>query len=540
MVGIKSLNGLPLIYRDSQYASRGFKIDSDLFKGQALIPRPKFLFFVKFNRATGEGNLTTQPRNTAGDLNRFSNTKTGIVFQVKTVDKPKFNIRTDTLHQYNKKRIIQTRIDYNPMTIQFHDDINDQVLKFWTEYYSFYYGDVTQTSSSSWRDDIVSRDFDEGNGNGWGYKGAFANGSPNRMHFLDNIELVQFYGAKMTIMTFVHPKITSFDHDSSDYSDGTTGTGITIQFDYEGVLYKTGVELKFADAEQFGFNEATYRLLDEQSVRRAPAGGQGKISNIFSGIIGSLNLPQTRIFGNFGAAAITNRIVSEATSRVSAGSRTLSGSGISFGTGALGQFSGNVGSLVNATSLIGLVPSPDLIQKETGVKSTINNFGVFQSPTIDNILTNPRTINNTGIDSAKVTEAASLINSSASSEVPTGPGQTTIADPKSLNLFSRAFGTGAALARNQGIVSDIATHQDSITSESGNADTMINKLPDGKYQLTDKGAAVMNSLRTPNSSLGSRRPVNPWTNPDAVDSNRRNLDAEKDEFNPLDISNLTG
>ncbi len=532
MAGIKNLNGLPLIYRDSQYASRGFKIDSDLFKGQSLIPRPKFLFFVKFNRATGETvpNVSTD---TARDLNRLSNTKTGIVFQVKSIDKPKFNIRTETLIQYNKKRVIQTRIDYNPMTIQFHDDITDKVLRFWKDYYSFYYGDVRQGTSDSWRDDIVATGFDEGIGQGWGYKGADKAPNANGMHFLQNIQLVQFYGGRKTTMTFVHPKISSFDHDASDYADGTTGTGIVIQFDYEGVLYDIDQDLR-VDFEQFGFNEADYRLLDEQFVRTAPVGG-GEVDGIFSGIqSSSQNVLPTRNQGNFGSAAITNRIISEAITRVSAGPNTLAGSGISFGTGALGTFAGNVGSLVTATSLAGQVPSPDLIQKETGVKSTINNFGVFQQPTIDDRLTNPRTITNTGLDSSKVTQAAAIINSNvviADQEI--APGQTVLADPKAINSFSRSFGTGAALAKNQGIISDIADFPDAISSDSGSSDTMVNKLPNGNYQLTNKGSAVMNSLRSPNSVVGSRRPVNPWTNPDAVNTNRRNLDAETNNQNPL-------
>ena len=467
-----------------------------------------------------------------GDLNRLTNTKTGIVFQVKVIDKPKFNIRTETLLQYNKKRVIQTRIDYNPMTIQFHDDIGDKVLKFWEEYYKFYYGDINQASSTSWSDDIVSINFNEGNGHGWGYKGNVAQGNANRMHYLDRIELIQFYGSLKTTMTFVHPKISSFDHDSSDYADGATGTGITMQFDYEGVLYKTGEDMSESDFEQFGFDEANFREIP--AIEAKTVGGAGRIQGAFSGIQNSRNLIPTRNQGSFGAAAITNRIISESVSRVSAGTRTLSGTGISFGTGALGRFSGNVTNLVTAVSLAGKIPSPDLIQKETGVRSTINNFGIFQQPTVDNILTNLRTITNTGLDSAKVSEAAALINSSAISvDQPIAPGQTVIADSRAINSFSRAFGTGAALAKNQGIISTIATFTAGITSESGSSDAMINKLPNGNYQLTDRGSAVMNSLRSPNSSLGSRRPVNPWTNPDAVSSNRRNLDAETNNQNPL-------
>ena len=494
--------GLPLIYRDSQYASRGFKINQGQFTTNALIPKPKFLFFVKFVRPLGEQNPNTT-RDIA-ELNRLSNTKDGIVFQVKTIDRPKFNLEVETLSQYNKKRIVQKKINYQPMTMTFHDDINDQVLSFWTEYFRFYYGDGNQIISGNWNNDIVTPDFNEGNGGiGWGYLGNFASRSPNRMHFLERIELFQFYGRYYTKIQFIHPKITMIDHDANDYSDGASGSGIVMQFEYEGVIYDTKKEAVGAGAE-FGFDEADYRLLDEHFVASIPQqGGNRILRNIIDKIQRLGDFLPTRQTGNFGAAAISNRIVNESTTNISAGQRVLSGSGFSFGTGALGGARQNVNSLVDAASLTGNVPSPDLSQKETGVRTTINNFGTYSGTNPNQVLTDPPTINNTGIDSAKVAEAASVINSNvAQAEQDLGNGQSIAVDPTSLNKFSKSFGTAAALARNQGIVTSVAEYPDTITSTSGDANAVVNKLPNGNYQLTERGAAVMNALRTPNSALG--------------------------------------
>lgn len=252
-MGIKALNGVPLVFRESQYAAKNFKINvTGSYTGNAVIPRPKFLFFVKFgiSKSAIESNLRGFRGTPA-----YSNIKDGVIFQIKQIDKPKFNIRTETMHQYNKKRVIQTNIEYNPMTINFHDDIGDKVLRFWSDYYEYYYGDGGRTQITDWKYDVTDRDFFNGSTNeGWGYRGNFVGGSSN-MHFLEYIQLYQFYGSIVTSMKFVRPLITIFDHDNSDYAEGREGTGIRISFDYEGVIYELdGEDVNDDEFDQdFGF-----------------------------------------------------------------------------------------------------------------------------------------------------------------------------------------------------------------------------------------------------------------------------------------------
>lgn len=250
-MGIKTLDGAPLFFRESQYAARNFKLKGGVYTGNAIIPRPKFLFFVKFGLSKSAINS-----NLSGfrDTTAYSNIKDGLIFQIKQIDKPKFNIKTETMHQYNKKRVIQTGIEYNPMTINFHDDVGDKVLRFWSDYYEYYYGDGGREKTSDWQYDIVTTDFFNGaTSNGWGYKGNFLGGSQN-MHFLDHIELFQFYGGRVTSSIFVRPLITIFDHDNNDYAEGREGTGIRISFDYEGVIYNLKNKLiDDSNKDEFGF-----------------------------------------------------------------------------------------------------------------------------------------------------------------------------------------------------------------------------------------------------------------------------------------------
>ena len=64
---------------------------------------------------------------------------------VKSVTLPQFNVQTDVKHQYNRKRIVQKRIDYNPVTIQFHDDSYGVTTAMWEAYYRYYYRDGNYT-----------------------------------------------------------------------------------------------------------------------------------------------------------------------------------------------------------------------------------------------------------------------------------------------------------------------------------------------------------------------------------------------------------
>jgi hypothetical protein len=60
------------------------------------------------------------------------------------VDLPKFTINNETLNQYNRKRVVQTKINYDPVTLTFHDDGGDNVRKMWYAYYNYYYKDAAQ------------------------------------------------------------------------------------------------------------------------------------------------------------------------------------------------------------------------------------------------------------------------------------------------------------------------------------------------------------------------------------------------------------
>ena len=106
--------------RDYTHASKTFTTNY-----YELKPRFKFLFTVKFNMNIKLINaLTNAGVFQAQQINNLS-------LAVKTVDLPKYEIKHETLNQYNRKRVVQSQINYSPVTITFHDDQSDNVRNFW-------------------------------------------------------------------------------------------------------------------------------------------------------------------------------------------------------------------------------------------------------------------------------------------------------------------------------------------------------------------------------------------------------------------------
>jgi len=119
--------------RDYTHASKTFTSNQ-----YELKPRFKFLFHVSFTLNTQIPSLNKFV--TTGDISSLS-------YVVKTVDLPKYNVKTETLNQYNRKRVIQTGIEYQPVTLTFHDDGGDVTRNLWYNYFSYYYKDQAKNIS---------------------------------------------------------------------------------------------------------------------------------------------------------------------------------------------------------------------------------------------------------------------------------------------------------------------------------------------------------------------------------------------------------
>jgi hypothetical protein len=225
--------------KDYRHASKLFLSD-----GYALAPQTKFLFHVYFTLNTAE---IPGLRQAFGSL---QDTAT-IGMMVKTADLPKFSMDVEEKNQYNRRRYVQSKINYNPVSITFHDDGSDLVRSMWNAYYTYYYEDSlhqydnvgADADLAGWSEpmDFNRRDIYDNlrSVNNWGYSGT-GNASGYKPNFFKDIKIYGLNRGNFTQYTLINPIITDWSHDTFDYQDGSGVMTNNMTVRYETVKYARG------------------------------------------------------------------------------------------------------------------------------------------------------------------------------------------------------------------------------------------------------------------------------------------------------------
>ena len=205
-----------------------------------LAPKSQYLYYVVINVNNNLGadilsqvvNLFSQQIFTSGisDQTVIESYEVGLL--AKRVDLPKFKINTQTKNAYNRKNVIQTQINYDPISITFHDDAADVVTKFWNNYYTYYYRDSDYTEAYySTKHKYQPRLTDS-----WGFTPRNASTIP----FLTSIQVFSLHNKRFTEYEYINPFISDWRHGehNAEQSSGILENTMTIQ--YETVKYKTG------------------------------------------------------------------------------------------------------------------------------------------------------------------------------------------------------------------------------------------------------------------------------------------------------------
>ena len=245
-----SFFGSPFL-RDYTHASKTFRPNA-----YQNAPKFKYLFHVYFD---------INPAAAAPNANY------GLL--VKSVKLPSFSFDAPHLNQYNRKRIIQTKIKYEPVDITFHDDNGTAIgsptavgsmRNLWKAYYNYYYSDgnkpqvvfagargakpTTQVSGGGALSSPTEATYNTRNqyqpsitGNDdWGYIGESITPSGEKIPFFRNITIFGFSQHNFAAYTLINPIITRFSHDTYDYSQGTGTMEMQMGIDYETVVYNEG------------------------------------------------------------------------------------------------------------------------------------------------------------------------------------------------------------------------------------------------------------------------------------------------------------
>jgi hypothetical protein len=233
--------------KDYTHASKTFRTN-----GYENAPRLKFLFHVYFTINDQIPALQ--------DLYNKDDWRIGLL--VKSIDLPRYQLDVETLNQYNRKRLIQKKIEYQPVRAVFHDDGGDLIRSMWYNYYAYYYKDPSQrykqpTASNGTAGPDANRTtgFDYNNRdiyandrfvNDWGYigeaysDGAASAGSGGKLPFFRDITIYGFNQHKYVAYTLINPLITNWDHDTYAYEDDAGIMQNTMTIRYETVKYYTG------------------------------------------------------------------------------------------------------------------------------------------------------------------------------------------------------------------------------------------------------------------------------------------------------------
>lgn len=252
--------------RDYAHADRLY-VDNNY----ARMPKVGFLYFVVFNINN----------DAIRDPEWKQRNKRDVGLLVKKIDLPKFKIQTETLNQYNRKTVVQTKINYNPVNIDFHDDNSDITTNLWKNYYTYYYSDGLYGNSDS------NKNIIEQYGNTKYSDQFYAYGLNNNQidPFFKSIDIYVLHKGHgvqdFTQITLVNPIISDWSHDTLNQEESAKILTNRMTVNYEFVVYKTGKIVK--NTSPVGFAPIYY----DRTPSPLGVGGSGNIfgpGGIISGI----------------------------------------------------------------------------------------------------------------------------------------------------------------------------------------------------------------------------------------------------------------
>jgi hypothetical protein len=224
--------------RDYTHASKTFRTNAYQYS-----PKFKFLFHVYFD---------INPEAYSQNVNTGAN----FGLAVKTVKLPGFSFNTQDMNQYNRKRIIQTKIKYDPVNITFHDDNGNMIRNLWKAYYNYSYADGTKpkvvfagarggapsatgATLATYNERTTYTPSITGNDD-WGYIGETPNPGGHKIPFFKNITVFGLSRHNFVAYTLINPIINKFNHDTYNYNENGGIMEMQMDLDYETVVYNEG------------------------------------------------------------------------------------------------------------------------------------------------------------------------------------------------------------------------------------------------------------------------------------------------------------
>ena len=350
--------------RDARHANQIYTQNNFAFS-----PKTKYMYHVRFDPNDEIGNSATS------NVFRFQK-ELGVL--VKSADLPSFKASVENKQQYNRKKNVQTRVDYEDCRIVFHDDNTGVTRALLEEYYRYYFVDANKVTNGvdgayGPRDKYFAR------------VPSYGLDNSKRNPFFKSITIYQLSRRNWVAYTLVNPLLTAWDHGDVN-SNGSEFNENTMSVAYEAVQYTSGTvagdtPAGFAD-QSVGYDVTPSPLgyLDDAMI---PGGGEKGLLPALIGLGTSALL--NKAFGNSNSPS--KNILKQV---------------------ATGVIGGVVTNILSQNKL----PVPDPQNQQTPITTTSNNSktlsssqiaGLLLSPAIKNQV-NPALINSGAIPNVSVND----------------------------------------------------------------------------------------------------------------------------------------
>lgn len=204
--------------------------------------------------------LTTEFRTSIGSL-------------VRTAELPSASFQTDTLNAYNRRKIVNTGVQYEPVSLTVYDTVGNEWLSVLMKYFAYHYMDPRnkqQTGSDrdmqggregasavhgSSQNEFLNAAFGrEGqstfDSNATGYN------INNTAHFFERIDYVLYHGNKGVQYSIFNPVLTTFKPAAIDYSNSEF-RDFQLTFEYERFTVHNAVNFGLSNEDLDRFENAS-------------------------------------------------------------------------------------------------------------------------------------------------------------------------------------------------------------------------------------------------------------------------------------------
>ena len=166
-------------------------------------------------------------------------------FLCHTVEGPKFQIQQDVINQYNRKRVVNRKVDYDPVSLRMYDTVDGLGLKFAKMLYEFEFQNARLYTPSghpadgpgganrdNFQESILTNENQFKKNHNFGMRAQ-----PNHTHrLIKSIDLYQLAGTLYSRAKMIHPRLSRMDMDQFDYSSSAV-TNLSLGFQYENLLF---------------------------------------------------------------------------------------------------------------------------------------------------------------------------------------------------------------------------------------------------------------------------------------------------------------